>query len=215
MSWIEHFRSANWNHASGIFLCAYILGCFASGYYLVRWLTGRDIREIGSGSVGARNVGRILGKTGFLSTVAFDLTKGILAVWAARQFTADDRLVVIAMIGVVIGHVWPVQLRFHGGKGMATSLGSLLVFDAQLAVAFAALFLALFACLRRTVLPGLFALACVPLASLLLDQAPARVILLSVWAGLVLLAHRKNLMDEFSLFAERREHAVEPDQPPL
>jgi glycerol-3-phosphate acyltransferase PlsY len=215
MSWIEHFRSANWNHASGIFICAYLLGCFTSGYYLVRWVTGRDIRAMGSGSVGARNVSRVLGRKGFFTTVTFDFLKGMLAVWAARHFTPDDRLILFAMIGVVVGHVWPVQLRFHGGKGMATSLGSLLAYDPQLSIAFAVLFLCLFACLRRTVLPALFAITCVPLASLFLDHVPARVILLSLWAGIVLLAHRKNLMDEFSLFAERREQQPEPHQPPL
>src|SRR6476660_9124333 len=115
MSWIESLRYADWNLASGICLCAYVVGCFTSGYYLVRWLSGKDIRETGSGSVGARNVSRVLGKTGFLLTAALDFFKGVLAVWATRHFTADERLAVVAMLAVVAGHVWPMQLRFHGG----------------------------------------------------------------------------------------------------
>jgi acyl phosphate:glycerol-3-phosphate acyltransferase len=127
MPWIEQLRSADWTRAGGIGLAAYALGCFTTGYYLVRWRTGRDIREVGSGSVGARNVGRLLGWRGFLATVLGDFGKGALAVWAARQFTTDDRLVALAMPAVVAGHLWPAQLRFRGGKGMAAALGALLI----------------------------------------------------------------------------------------
>jgi glycerol-3-phosphate acyltransferase PlsY len=119
------------------------------------------------------------------------------------------------MMSVVAGHIWPAQLRFHGGKGMATSLGSLLVYDLQLALTFAVLFLCFAALQRKTVLPGLFALAGVPLAGMLLGNAPVNVILLSIWAGLVLVAHRKNLMDEFSLLAARHHQNPQPGQPPL
>src|SRR5215471_4498386 len=108
MSWIEPLRSANWNHAAGILLGAYILGCFTTGYYLVRLLTGRDIRENGSGSVGARNVSRVLGKTGFTLTLLVDFAKGALVVQLARHFTTEDCLVILAMMAVVAGHIWPI-----------------------------------------------------------------------------------------------------------
>jgi glycerol-3-phosphate acyltransferase PlsY len=215
MSWIDNLHSANWNQAGVICLFAYVLGCFTSGYYLVRWFADKDIRAIGSGSVGARNVSRVLGKKGFLLTVLFDTTKGMLAVQVARHFTTDDRFVLLAMVAVVIGHIWPVQLRFHGGKGMATSLGSLIIYDLQLALTFAVLFVCFVAWQRKTVLPGLFALACVPLAGMLLGHTPSKVILLSIWAGMVLLAHRKNLMEEFFQLATRRRQHPEPEQPSL
>ena len=216
MSWIEPLRSANWNHAAGILLGAYILGCFTTGYYLVRLLTGRDIRENGSGSVGARNVSRVLGKTGFTLTLLVDFAKGALVVQLARHFTTEDCLVILAMMAVVAGHIWPIQLRFHGGKGMATSLGSLLVYSPELAMLFLLVFLCLFALLRKTVLPGLFALASVPLLESLINPTPtkASVVLLAVWAGLVLFAHRKNLIDEFSHF-NHRHHQPESEQPQL
>jgi len=216
MSWIEPLRSANWNHAAGILLGAYFLGCFTTGYYLVRFLTGGDIRESGSGSVGARNVSRVLGKTGFTLTLLVDFAKGALTVQLARYFTTEDYLVILAMMAVVAGHVWPIQLRFHGGKGMATSLGSLLVYSPELAMLFLLVFLCLFALFRKTVLPGLIALASVPLLEPLITPAPskAKVVLLAVWAGLVLIAHRKNLVDEFSQFLHRH-HQPEPEQPQL
>jgi len=201
---MEQLRSANWSEAGWITLAAYVMGCFTTGYYLVRARTGQDLRELGSGSVGARNVGRLLGWRGFALTVLGDFGKGALAVWAVRHFTTDDRLVVLALLAVVAGQVWPAQLHFRGGKGMATSLGALVVYDWQLALAFALLFAGAFAALRRTVLPGLFALACLPLASAYLARGQAEVVGMTALAGLVLIAHRKNLMSEFSNFLERR-----------
>jgi len=217
MSWLDNLHSANWNQASVICLCAYMLGCFAAGYYLVRMWLGEDIRELGSGSVGARNVGRFLGKTGFLITLLSDFGKGSLAIWMTRfwlerHFSMDDRLIAMAMIAVVAGHIWPAQLRFHGGKGMATTLGALVVYDVQLALTFGVLFLCLFTLLRRTVLPGLFALACLPLASLMLGHDSAKVVLISISVGLVLIAHRKNLVDEIFHLSEPRKVRSNIDQ---
>lgn len=212
MTWVDYLRSANWNLASGIAFCAYVLGCFAAGYYLVRSRLGEDIRELGSGSVGARNVGRILGKTGFLVTLICDFGKGGLAVWAARHFTTDERIVAIAMVAVVAGHIWPAQLHFHGGKGMATSLGALLVYDSKLALVYCALFLGAFVLQWRTVLPGLFALICLPLVALFLGQDRIQVVLITVMSGLVLFAHRRNITDEISNLIERRHMQAESDK---
>ena len=211
MSWVDTLHSANWNQASGVGLFAYVLGCFAVGYYLVRFRLHEDVRELGSGSVGARNVGRYLGKTGFFLTVASDFGKGALAVWAARHFTTDERIVAFAMVAVVVGHIWPAQLRFRGGKGMATSLGALLVFDPKLAFTFAVLFLCAFALQRRTMLPGLFAIAFLPVAAFMRDYDAAKIVMISVLSGLVLLAHRKNLMEEIAQLAERRHARTESD----
>jgi glycerol-3-phosphate acyltransferase PlsY len=213
MPWMEQLWSANWSQASCIALAAYLLGCFTTGYYLVRLRLGQDIRDLGSGSVGARNVGRQLGWQGFLLTVMGDCGKGALAVWAARHSTTDDRLVLVAMAAVVVGHVWPVQLHLRGGKGMATSLGALIIYDYRLALVFVLLFAAAFAALRKTVLPGLFALACLPLMSWYMARSPAELIGTSVLAGAVLLAHRRNLVTEFSQFLDRRNIRPEQNSP--
>src|SRR5213082_212511 len=116
-----------------VMLLGYALGCFTSGYYLVRWRTGDDIRWLGSGSVGATNVGRVLGRPGFFLTVLCDFFKGLFAVWLARYFQLNPTGTVLAMVAVAIGHIWPAQLWFHGGKGVATSLGALLMFDYSIA----------------------------------------------------------------------------------
>jgi acyl phosphate:glycerol-3-phosphate acyltransferase len=215
MPWIEQLRSANWNQASGMALAAYLLGCFTTGYYLVRLRLGCDIRDSGSGSVGARNVGRLLGWWGFLLTMLGDFGKGALAVWAARHYSTDHWLVLVVMLAVVAGHVWPVQLRFKGGKGMATSLGALLIYDVQLALVFALLFTVAFAALRKTVLPGLLAMASLPLVSWYLRHDPAEAVGTSVLAALVLIAHRTNLMTGLSRLLDRRNVSPRHNPPDL
>jgi acyl-phosphate glycerol 3-phosphate acyltransferase len=108
---------------------AYFIGCFATGYYLVRWRSGDDIRAIGSGGTGARNVGRILARKWAFATVLGDAGKGMLAVFLAGLIEPVPVATMVAMIAATIGHVWPVQLGFRGGKGVATSLGGLLVWS--------------------------------------------------------------------------------------
>jgi glycerol-3-phosphate acyltransferase PlsY len=204
MPWIEQLQSANWSLASWIALGAYVLGCFTTGYYLVRVRTGRDVREEGSGSVGAKNVGRMLGWMGFVVTVLGDVAKGSFAVWAASHWTKEPRYIAVAMLAVVAGHIWPAQLRFHGGKGVATSLGALVVYDYHLIFAFGILFAGMFVVVRKTVLPGLFAFICLPLVSYYLKRDPADAVELSILAGFILLSHRKNIMEEILHYIPRR-----------
>jgi len=108
-----------------VLLLAYGLGCLSAGYYLARW-KGLDLREAGSGSTGARNAGRLLGKGAFAITFALDLLKGLAAVLLARLLVPGPWAAPLAWLCVVLGHVWPVQLRFKGGRGISPAVGGLL-----------------------------------------------------------------------------------------
>jgi glycerol-3-phosphate acyltransferase PlsY len=108
---------------------SYAIGCVSTGYYLTRLWTGTDIRTIGSGAAGARNVGRLLGGVGFVITFSGDFAKGLAAVWVASMLTHQHWVITASLLAVVIGHIWPVQLGFRGGKGVATALGGGLFFD--------------------------------------------------------------------------------------
>ena len=179
-------------------LAGYVLGCFTAGYYLVRWRTGEDIRLTGSGSVGATNVGRLLGRPGFMLTVLLDFSKGVFAVWLADYFRLKPEPMMMTMLAVAAGHIWPMQLWFRGGKGVATSLGAILVFDYVIALVYAGLFLALFGLMRNFVLAGLLAFAITPLALFLAGFPLTSVFGLSALAVLILIAHRKNVREEMS-----------------
>src|ERR1041385_7916871 len=191
-AWVEQLRSVDWGQTALCALGAYVLGCFTTGYYLVRALKGVDIRTVESGNVGARNVSHVLGKTGFLITTLGDVTKGVLAVWAARHFAPDERYTAMTLLAVVVGHIWPVQLYFRGGKGVATSLGALLIYDWRLVVTYVLVFFGGFAMTRKTILPGLFAYACLPVAGFWLDPDGLKISFVTVLAALVLFAHRWN-----------------------
>ncbi len=212
MPWLEPLQPVEWGRAIGIVAGAYVLGCFTTGYYLVRWWAGQDLRRVGSGSLGARNAGRALGWKGFLLTALGDFAKGVFAVMAAEHFTMDGRLVVLALLAVVAGHVWPLQLGFRGGKGVATSLGALLAWDYHLAIAFAILFCITAGALRRTVLPALLAFALLPVVGMYWGHEAAKAVGATLLAGVILIAHRKNLIEEFSRLIPHRNLHPEHDQ---
>ncbi len=175
-----------------IIMVSYALGCFSTAYYLVRWRTGQDIRQIGSGSAGARNVGRVLGRSGFALTFLGDALKGTLAVWLARTLDLGALGMVLALLAVVAGHLWPVQLGGKGGKGASTALGGALVINVWLGVAtlLAALF---FLGITRSVSrSGMLAMALVPLLAWLLALEPTVVTGMVVLVILLLYAHRHN-----------------------
>ena len=215
MIWLEALQSANWSQMAVYGLGAYVLGCFATGYYLVRALRGQDIRGLGSGSVGARNVSHMLGKRGFVLTTLGDIAKGVLAVWATRHLTGDDRLAGLVMLAVTAGHIWPAQLRFRGGKGVATSLGALLIYDWRLALTYVVVFLGGFALTRRTILPGLFGYVCLPVAACWLEHDLLNTGVVALLGALVLIAHRRNIVEEFPALAAWCGVAAKPEQPKL
>jgi len=180
-----------------IFAC-YLLGCFTAGYYWVRWRTGQDLREQGSGNLGARNAGRVLGTPAFVATLLLDLGKGAMAVGMALYVGLRPELVITAMLAVVVGHNWPMQLRFHGGKGIATSLGALIAYDSFLLVILIALFLPLLALSRKFTISGLLAFALAPLVVFLCGLENMEVVATSLLAMLILISHRKNIREEFA-----------------
>jgi len=176
----------------------YGLGCFTAGYYWVRWRTGRDIRDQGSGGVGARNVGRALGPAGFVLVFLLDFAKGALAVTVARGLEAGPVVLVATVVAVVAGHLWPVQLRFRGGKGISVSLGALAFYDGALALVLAGLFLAVWAVWRRFTPSGLVAFGLLPLASLAWRGPGIETLGVLVLAVLIAGAHRDHLRQEIA-----------------
>ena len=107
---------------------AYLLGSIPSGYLAGRWLAGIDIREHGSGSTGATNVLRQVGKTPALIVFLVDVFKGSAAVLVAKQLLGGDAhgWLVAACLLALAGHIWPIWLKGKGGKAVATGLGMLL-----------------------------------------------------------------------------------------
>lgn len=107
----------------------YLLGCFVAAYYVTRLRHGVDIRQSGSGNAGARNMARVYGPFDALLTFAVDAAKGAAAVAIGLWLVGPEWTAVAALCATIVGHIWPVQLSFHGGKGAATGLGGIVVID--------------------------------------------------------------------------------------
>ncbi len=176
---------------------AYALGCLSTGYYLVRVRSGADVRQTGSGNVGARNVGRILGRKALAITLLGDTAKGAIPVFAALTLDMEPWAVMAAFIAVVAGHLWPAQLGFRGGKGLATTMGAMLVLDYRvLLVAFAVAGIAWLVS-RNATGSGLGAVVLAPIAALVAGHDPVTAGTLAVLAAVILFAHRTNLQAMF------------------
>ncbi|MBN1127026.1 MAG: glycerol-3-phosphate acyltransferase [Sedimentisphaerales bacterium] len=176
-----------------LLVACYAIGCLCAGYYLVRFRHRKDIRSLGSGSVGARNVGRLLGRSGFILTLILDTVKGALAVRLACRFGSNPELEIGGILAVAIGHIWPVQLRFRGGKGMAVTLGGLLVLDVRLAIGGILLLAFLYMISKNDLISGLLAVAGLPIISIYLEHQASWVIGLTALTALLYVAHHSNI----------------------
>ena len=104
-------------------LGAYLLGSVPAAYLVVRWSRGIDIRQYGSGNIGASNVITVTSKWLGILVILFDLGKGALAVWVAQIFDLSVVQQVVVGLAAIVGHSWPVFLGFNGGRGILTTLG--------------------------------------------------------------------------------------------
>ncbi|MFM9857472.1 glycerol-3-phosphate 1-O-acyltransferase PlsY [Pseudoxanthobacter sp. M-2] len=161
---------AEWSLAAPLVALAlgYLLGSIPFGLILTRLAGLGDIREIGSGNIGATNVLRTGNKAVAAATLAGDMLKGTAAVLLADQF---DMPAMVAGVGAFLGHLWPVWLGFRGGKGVATYLGVLLGLAWPFALAFAGIWIVVAFLSRYSSLSALVASAAIPVLLGLLGRS--------------------------------------------
>lgn len=185
-----------------ILAVAYLLGSIPFGYLLVLIFHGEDVRKSGSGNIGATNVSRKSPALGVL-TLILDAVKGILAVQVAAMFSgfgAGDarmlRLMAAAALLAVAGHMFPIWLKFRGGKGVATALGAFLRL-APLAVGVAVILFVMVVLLsRRISLGSIVTAACFPATvwTVGLSKDPAVLFLIGVASLLIIARHYQNIL---------------------
>ena len=169
---------------------SYLLGSIPFGLVLSRAFGKGDVREIGSGNIGATNVLRTGSKGLAAATLLLDAAKGALAVWLAQGFWPGYE--VHAAAGVLIGHLYPLWLRFRGGKGVATLLGILVALLPVAAAVYAGVWVALLATLRISSIAGIAAAASAPITAAVLGET-AYFPLLAGLALIVIWKHRDNI----------------------
>jgi len=173
---------------------AYILGSIPFGVILARLFGSADVREAGSGNIGATNVARVAGPLAGILTLVFDTGKGSAAVWLAARFAQESAAwMMLAGLAALLGHCFPVWLRFKGGKGVATAFGVFLALCPAAALAALLLFMIVAAIWRYVSLGSITAAAAIPLLMYFLwapRHAPPLIITFGSLAAAVLVVYK-------------------------
>ena len=180
-----------------IIIITYLLGNISTSYIIAKRVAGVDIRTQGSGNAGSTNVLRTLGKKAGLMTFVGDLLKGIVAVFIAEiiaKITGIDVLTAgyIGVVGVVCGHNWPAFLGFRGGKGVATSLGSMIAVNPIIALTCFGIFLVIVAITKYVSLGSVLSISMSPIFMLVLHNEKGLLATLFLTLS-VIFTHRENI----------------------
>ncbi|SEN19695.1 glycerol-3-phosphate 1-O-acyltransferase PlsY [Palleronia pelagia] len=172
-------------------IMSYLLGSVPFGLVIVRAMGLGDLRQIGSGNIGATNVLRTGNKPAALLTLICDVGKGAFAVIVARLTLGPDAALV-AGAAAFLGHCYPLYLGFKGGKGVATFLGTTLALAWPIGLAVCATWIAVAAIFRISSLAALVAAALSPVYAAIFGM-PALVVVMAAMAALIFLRHRANI----------------------
>jgi glycerol-3-phosphate acyltransferase PlsY len=172
---------------------AYLIGAIPVGFIVARLAGGVDLRRSGSGSIGATNVLRTLGKLPAVATLLGDIAKGYLAVSVARALVATRWGAAAGAVLAIVGNCWPVFLRFRGGKGVATGFGAFLALAPLATAPTVLVWLAVTLSFRYVSLASIMACVCLPVGVALLGY-PREAIGAAVAAAIIIVVrHRENL----------------------
>lgn len=173
---------------------AYFLGSIPFSFIVARAFGIEDVRRVGSGNVGATNVLRSAGKAAGVLALLLDAAKGAAATWLATWLAPEPPLVAaLAAATAVIGHMYPVWLRFHGGKGVATGLGAFAPLLPKAALVATILFLLTLAATRYVSLGSLVGAVSLAVLAFVFGSSISVAWAATFTAGLVVLRHRSNL----------------------
>ncbi len=177
-------------------LIAYPAGSIPTGYIIVKCKTGQDIRNTGSGSTGATNVKRILGKKWFFTVMILDAIKGFIPVIFAKYLIQNDTMglyAVIAAIFVIIGHAKPVFLGFRGGKSVASGVGTFLGLNFFVGISLALIWGVITYISKYVSLGSIIALICAPVLMYLFKNPLCYTIYALIAAIYIIYLHRENI----------------------
>lgn len=178
-----------------LLVACYLLGAIPFGYLLVRLQTGKDVRAMGSGNIGATNVLRTQGRMAAVLTLILDIAKGAIAVWSMQWVSGASPLwMSLAAVAVMAGHAYPVFLNFRGGKAVASFIGAFLVLTPLPLAAVLVLFIAAVAVSKYISLGSILAAGLFPLAVWLILHPPTPVLVASIVCGaFIVWRHQANI----------------------
>ena len=181
-----------------ILFLGYLFGSFPSGYLAGKIAKGIDIRSLGSGSTGATNVLRHIGKRAAITVFLIDVFKGVISILLAKYFLLNDSWQVAIGLSTLIGHIWPVWLNWRGGKAVATGLGIFLGLSWQVGLATLGIFILMITLFRIVSLASVSAALALPFImfiSFKTSNISLPFLVISLLAmTLVIWRHRENIL---------------------
>jgi glycerol-3-phosphate acyltransferase PlsY len=175
-----------------IFLLAYLIGSIPFSFVVTRIKTGKDLRRLGSKNVGATNVMRVAGKTAGILALVLDVGKGAAAVWLCYAWKLPESAPAAAFAAMV-GHSYPLFLRFRGGKSVATAGGAFILLAPPAILSCMGTFLLILAAFRIVSLGSLLAAASFPLFAWLWGNSATVLLWGSLSAALIIFRHKANI----------------------
>ena len=179
----------------GYFVLSYFIGNIMTGYFIVRGFGKQDIRKQGSGNVGARNAGRLYGKSAFFLTFLGDAGKGALVIILARLLHFSVEIQLIGLAIAIIGHLKPMMLMFKGGKGISTFIGGMVAFDPFLVPVMIPGFLLFYLLTKSATLAGLGSFLLIPAFFLYQNHSLVSCLTIVIILCLIYMAHYENIFE--------------------
>jgi glycerol-3-phosphate acyltransferase PlsY len=184
-------------------LLAYLIGSIPFAWMLARRWGAADLRHAGSGNLGAANVLRVTGVTAGALVAALDMAKGAVSVWLAGRVSDAPSAAAVAGLAAIVGHIYPIWLRFRGGKGVATACGAFAVLAPTAVAPALALFVGVVWATKYISLGSMLATLALPPLAYALGSSNVVVGVAAVAAAIIVFRHRSNL-SRLRLHTERR-----------
>lgn len=177
------------------FIISYFIGTIMFGYLLTKYVYHKDIRDEGSGNVGARNAGGLYGKKAFVLVFLTDALKGVAVVTLGMYLEFTEYVQLLGLGAALIGHIRPVTLRFKGGKGISTFIGGVISFEPLVVIPIILAFLVTYPYTKSFTLSGLGSFLLIPIFIFCSNYSWLVSIIMCLLVIIILLTHSKNIKE--------------------
>ena len=180
--------------AAGILILSYLLGSIPNGLIFGKLIWNKDLRQFGSGNIGATNAWRVIGKQAGILIFLLDFLKGAISVMLAKIFVGSALVMVAAGLLAIIGHTFSIFLKLRGGKGVATGLGVIAVMMPKVTAIVFLTWLIIFLVTRYVSVASIIAAALTPILAIIFDEPIEFIILGLMAAAFIIFRHKENIL---------------------
>lgn len=184
-------------------ITAYLVGSLMAGFFVVKLLGNKDIRVEGSGNVGARNAGRVHGRTSFILTFLGDALKGAVIIFAGKYLDLTSSMILAGLGFTLLGHIKPITLNFKGGMGISTFIGGMIAFEPIVAAVLIAGFLLIFPFVKSFTFAGLGSFMIIPFALYFIEDSLEIALTSGILVLIILYVHKQDIKERLDKRARK------------